>query len=289
MEATLRRGEDLWDIWNRKLCIRMQKPMGKPGVASDCIFQCMAIERCIQDEANVAILGADSAESGHSCNNGDSALLDVVANDAFDDVGDDGDEDDDEVVTVNAVDENAAAVAMASPCPQSLLAFIGGGVGASSVDSTLASRGGDDSQNKYASTTKEESNIIVQHQQRGGGGEKTKNSTNREWGSILKAMDRVAESIKSRGGGGSGSNMMILMLSMQMQQQMQQFSMHQQMFQQQIQIQIAAMEKRAETSEKYLHRIATTIGHTNVRGAVMMTKTTVLITMSRYLKNKFNT
>ena len=36
--------------------------------------------------------------------------------------------------------------------------------------------------------------------------------------------------------------------------------MHQQMFQQQIQIQIAAMEKRAETSEKYLHRIAKTIG-----------------------------
>jgi hypothetical protein len=38
--------------------------------------------------------------------------------------------------------------------------------------------------------------------------------------------------------------MMILMLSMQMQQQTQQFS----------------MEKRAETSEKYLRRIAKTIG-----------------------------
>jgi hypothetical protein len=58
----------------------------------------------------------------------------------------------------------------------------------------------------------------------------------------------------------SGSNMMILMLSMQMQQQTQQFSMHQQMFQQQMQMQMAAMEKRAETSEKYLRRIAKTIG-----------------------------
>jgi proteasome assembly chaperone (PAC2) family protein len=36
--------------------------------------------------------------------------------------------------------------------------------------------------------------------------------------------------------------------------------MHQQMFQQQMQIQMAAMEKRAETSEKYLRRIAKTIG-----------------------------
>ena len=62
------------------------------------------------------------------------------------------------------------------------------------------------------------------------------------------------------GGGGSGSNMMILMLLMQMQQQTHQFSMHQQMFQQQMQIQMAAMEKRAETSEKYLRRIAKTIG-----------------------------
>jgi hypothetical protein len=54
--------------------------------------------------------------------------------------------------------------------------------------------------------------------------------------------------------------MMISMLSMQMQQQMQQFSMHQQMFQQQMQMQMAAMEKRAEISEKYLRRIVKTIG-----------------------------
>jgi hypothetical protein len=36
---------------------------------------------------------------------------------------------------------------------------------------------------------------------------------------------------------------------------MQQFSMHHQMFQQQMQMQMAAMEKRAETSEKYLCQI----------------------------------
>ena len=80
-------------------------------------------------------------------------------------------------------------------------------------------------------------------------------------------MDRLAESIES-GGGGSWSNIMISMLSMQMQQQTQQFSMLQQMFQQQMQIEMVAMEKRAETSEKYLCRIAKTIGRkTRKRGS----------------------
>ncbi len=56
MEATLRWGGDLRDNWNRKLCNRMQKPKGKPGVLSDCVFRCIEIERRIQDEANAAIL-----------------------------------------------------------------------------------------------------------------------------------------------------------------------------------------------------------------------------------------
>jgi hypothetical protein len=63
-----------------------------------------------------------------------------------------------------------------------------------------------------------------------GSGGKAKNSTNRERGSISKAMDRMAQSLES-GGGGSESNMMMLMLPMQMQQTAQQLSMQQQMFQ----------------------------------------------------------
>ena len=34
-EVTLRRGEDLRDNWNKKLCNRMQKPTGKPGEQTD--------------------------------------------------------------------------------------------------------------------------------------------------------------------------------------------------------------------------------------------------------------
>ena len=100
----------------------------------------MQIERCIQDEANAAILGADSAESGHSGDDGESTLLEVVADNSFDYVRNDGDEEDEEVAAVNEVvaavnavdenaDENATAVAMVRPRPQSLPAFVGGGIG----------------------------------------------------------------------------------------------------------------------------------------------------------------
>ena len=135
MEATLRWEEDLRDNWNRKLCNRMQKPTGKPGVLT---FRCIEIERHIQDEANAAILGADLAESAHSRDDGRSALSDVVAEDtAFDDVGNDGDEEDEEVVAVNAAEdnENAVAVVMVCPRPQSLPVFVGRGVGVSIEES----------------------------------------------------------------------------------------------------------------------------------------------------------
>ncbi len=89
----------------------------------------------------------------------------------------------------------------------------------------------------------------------GGGGQKTMNSTNREWGSISKAMDRMAQSLES-GGGGGGESMMISIVSNQMHQTVQNMSMQQSMFHQQMQMQLAAINKRAETSEKYLCQVA---------------------------------
>ena len=64
-ETTLCRGEDLCDNWNKKLCNRMQKLTDKPGALTDRIFCCLAIERRIQDEANMAILGENLAELSH--------------------------------------------------------------------------------------------------------------------------------------------------------------------------------------------------------------------------------
>jgi hypothetical protein len=272
MEATLCRAEDLWDNWNRKLCNRMQKLTGKPSAISDRILQCIEIERCIQDKANAAILGVDSAESGHSCNDGDSALSDVGVDDALDDVGYDGDEDDVEVAAVNTVDENdaavlttvdanIAAVATARHRPNLLPVFVGGGVKTPSAVSTSSSRGGVSRKtNTPVPLRRSPTSLSYTSSVGGQGGDNTKNSANCKPGSISKAMDRLAESIASGGGGDSGSKMMMLMLSMQMQQQTQQLSMHQQMFQQQMQMQLTAMDKHAETSEKYLRWIAKMIG-----------------------------
>ena len=220
METVLRRGEDLRDNWNKKLCNRMQKPTGKPGVNTDRIFRCIEIERRIQDEAAASILGAESAESAHSRDDGDSALSDVI----LDDVGNDGDEEDEEVVAVNAADEeNAAVVAIVRPRPQSLPAFIGRGDGesgvaspgafvlpgvraaASSDVSSSARGGGATHKTNTPKPPRRSSTSLSGNMSSGGGrggGEKTKNSTNRERGSISKAMDRMAESIESGGGGG---------------------------------------------------------------------------------------
>ncbi len=116
-ELTLRRGEVLWENWNKKLCNRKQKPTGKPGANADCVLWFIAIEHHIQDEAAAAILGADLLESGHSCDNGESALLDIAPEDDF---GIGGDKEDEEVVAMNTTDDNkneaAVVVLVQSHC-----------------------------------------------------------------------------------------------------------------------------------------------------------------------------
>jgi hypothetical protein len=213
MEATLRWAEDLRDNWNRKLCNRMQKPTGKPSAISDRILRCIKIEHRIQDKANAAILGVDSAESGHSRDDGDTALSDVGVDDALDDVGNDGDEDDVEVAAVNTVDKNDAAVpttvdanivAVTTACPrQNLLpVFVSGGVKTPSAVSTSASQGGVSCKTNMPVPPRRSPTSLSYTSSVGGrGGDKTKNYTNRERGSISKAMDRMAESIASGGGG----------------------------------------------------------------------------------------
>ncbi len=69
-EANLRCGEDLCDNWNKKLCNRMIEPTGKPGLIRDRIFCCIAIDH--------HILGVNSAESGYSGDNGESASSNVM-------------------------------------------------------------------------------------------------------------------------------------------------------------------------------------------------------------------
>ena len=257
------------------------------------------------EKANAAILGVDSAESGHSADDGDSAHSDAMeeyaetnAEDgpevnaadgavAFQFYGSDeeGDKEDEEVAAANAgvaeykgvnaaiacgVNEATAAHSVEAPtlacCPPSLPAFISSGLSnvAGSAVLSLASQGGRGHRNVVPTPRKSPTSSSFNSSLVGVDGGKTKISTNHKRGLISKAMERMAQSTES-GGRESGGNMMVSMMSVQMQQQAQHFAMQQHMFQQQIQMQMAAMEKRAETSEKYLHRIARKIGHSKCK------------------------
>ncbi len=81
-----------------------------------------------------------------------------------------------------------------------------------------------------------------------------KNSTNCKQGSISKGIDRMAELIET-GASGSESGM-IMMLS----NQINQHAMHQQMLQQNMKMQMEALEKKGDLTNKYLCQIAWNIG-----------------------------
>jgi len=160
-EGVLRRGEDVRDNWVKKLCKNMKKPTGKPGDLRDRHFRCLGIERRIQDRANAAILGIDSAESSHASDDGSKTS--DIDNDggevAAADVGglggppadiefsplrpeNEGDDDDEEVAAANNAGEMNAAVAHGEDAarvrPQSLPLLNR----ASSAVSAAASQGG---------------------------------------------------------------------------------------------------------------------------------------------------
>ena len=91
-----------------------------------------------------------------------------------------------------------------------------------------------------------------------GGSRKTKNSSNRERGSVGKALNRACDMFRNDGDDGK-----IAMLSMQMQQiqqQSQQSQQNQFLLHQQLQMQLSVMEKRAEMTEKYLKRLVKNTG-----------------------------
>lgn len=280
-EPVLRRGEDVRDNWVKKLCKNMKKPTGTPGDLRDRHFRCLRIERRIQDRANAAILGVDSAESSHRDDDGTKSSDDDDDDDAVAaaEVGvvggppediqfspirpeNEGGDVDEEVAAANNAGEMNAAVARGEDAARARPSRASSAVSAaaSSAFSAAASQGGRNS----TAPRRSPSSFVVESG--GGGGEKTKNSTNRDRVSLSKSIQRVAESLETAGGGGGESGMMVSMLSMQMQQQAQQFSMQQQMFQQQMQMQMAAIERRAEVNEKYLRRIAKAVGNKRKRG-----------------------
>ncbi len=171
----------------------------------------------------------DLAESSHSCDDGSSNYSHVIeeegvgANDAADAVkdgppfaciefndggGDKAGEEDEEVaaanITVNVVipGESAEGAAGMGPRPQSLPAFGSSRVSNAAAAAVLSS-GSREGTSRNLQPAPRRSPSSMSYTSGGGSGGKTKKSTNPKWGSISKAMDRMAQSLES-GGGGEG-------------------------------------------------------------------------------------
>jgi hypothetical protein len=169
-------------------------------------------------------------------------------------------------IAVNEVisGECAEGTAEVRPCPPSLPAFGSGRVSNTAATAVLSSGSSGDTSR-------------ICNQQQGGICHQCPTPVGRKAKEILKILPITNGGPSLRhwigkcnhlkaGGGGSESNMMMLMLLMQMQQMAQQLSIQQQMFQQQIQMQMSAMEKHADTHEKYLRRLAMSLtSHNNKR------------------------
>jgi hypothetical protein len=207
------RGEDICDNWVSKLCMNFKKPTGKPGNTSDRIYHCLAIVRRIQRRLSAAILGVSSGKSFHDNYQGSKESdnfsfggcgicddnLEVAAACAL--RNDDGHEpvDTNEQQPCHNANEEQVEVADVA-CPQSLPNFIGG---CPTVVTTVSRMGGGQGRcgngRGGGSVNPAQRRSTVDPPQRSpsslassrkGGSEKSKNSTNREQGSISKAIGR---------------------------------------------------------------------------------------------------
>jgi hypothetical protein len=267
-ESELRTEIDLKRNWLRKLCNNYKKPTGATGGIEDRVNRCIEIDRRIQRSTNSGLLGASSGEDDAGAFlNSDSSSSEESS------VQEESQDPDDFVVEEEEEDEEqdptaAFPVARISVNQNTTNA-------APNVESDTNTAGCIHARGPAASgsTPRRKSPTTSKNSVSSGkSGGKTKNSSNKERGSVLKTMDRIASSFEHGVGDGAESaaqfGMMMMMqqqsqanmqAQMQQQQQWQQFQTMQQMqlqqFQQSMQNQIAAMDRRANKTDKILRRL----------------------------------
>ncbi len=249
------------------MCNNYKKPTGATGGIEDRVNCCIEIDCRIQHSTNSGLLGASSGEddagaflnSDSSCSEESSVQEDSQDPDDF--VVEEEDEDEEQDPTAAfpvariAVNQNTTN---AAPNVESDTNTAG------CIHARGPAASGSTPRRKSPTTSK---NSVSS----GKSGGKTKNSSNKEQGSVLKTMDRIASSFEHGVGDGAESaaqfGMMMMMqqqsqanMQAQMQQQQwQQFQTMQQMqlqqIQQSMQNQIAAMDRRANKTDKILRRL----------------------------------
>jgi hypothetical protein len=276
-EAELRTEKDLKRNWLRKLCNNYKKPTGATGGIEDRVNRCIEIDRRIQRSTDSGLLGASSGEdnagdylSDSSSSSVEEASLQDDDQDQYDFMAEEGDEDEEQDPTA---DIPVASVAVhqdtTNPTPNEE-------TNPTPNEESNTNKAGHNNARSPASsryTPRRKSSAASKNSASSGkSGGKTKNSSNKERGSVLKTMDRIASSFENGVGDGGESvaqiSMMMMMqqqsqaqmqAQMQQQQQWQQFQTMQQMqlqqFQQSMQNQLAAMDQRANKTDKILRRL----------------------------------
>jgi hypothetical protein len=190
-EENLRSEDDLKKNWLRKLCNNMKKPTGRMGAdAKDRINRCMAIERRILDKSSSGILGGSvedelNPSSPLSSDDEDGEYKQPESSDE--------EEAEEEEVPGTEVQPTDFATTPTQPPPVPALPLIdmadftdcnanAAGAISDAVANTAASKTTTGSGKRWKSRSTGKSN-------------KTKNSTNRERGSVTKSIERIASSI----------------------------------------------------------------------------------------------
>jgi hypothetical protein len=199
-----------------------RKPTGAAGGKSDRILCCINIQRRINAKSGAVIMGASSADNNES--NDDSSLEPSIIETAVD----------------GGTDQEPPPFVIATP---SIITGTNMPTAATSVAASAARRS---SQTRTPTPTSFNA-------------AKTKNSSNKERGSVLKSIDKLTASMDGGGGGGSGDQSMMSMLAMQMQQNAQSQFMQQQMFQQQFQMQMGQMTKEIKKGNNLTGKLVNAI------------------------------
>ena len=232
-EAFLRDEAKLVANW-KKISNGFKKPTGAAGGMSDRILRCINIQRRINAKAGAVIMGASSAdnesndESSIEPHNIETELVSIF----------DGITNQEEPPTVIA-----APSITGTNMPTA----------ATSVGASAASAAA--SASRRSTQTRTPTPTIFS-------AAKTKNSSNKERGSVMKSIDKLTASLDGGdggGGGGGADQSMMSMLAMQMQQNAQSQFMQQQMFQQQFQMQMGQMTKEIKKGNNLTGKLVNAI------------------------------
>ena len=257
-ETILRTEKELRDNWVKKLCNNFKKPTGMTGEMGDRVLRCIAIERRIMGMTDSVFLGVESDdefdhEDGPPTGLGGEERAGLSDNEDGDDLYSTQGEDIDVPYEIGGEAGSSLEVEEAGGTPTTAVSGGRSTQGASSFSCVSSSRPGSRSLSSRpesrASSLASRKSTQTYHNINN---IKTKNSTNKERGSVSKSIDRLCTHLgehSNEDSAGGRNNLTVLMMQQQQFQQQQQQQQFQQQQQQQFQLIMDTVNKRSDASD----------------------------------------